>query len=294
MIGFGSMAAFEAIQMQIDWDTIVQQAFDALYLIIAVIIILLIGYLIGYLAKKATVYALRKTIDPALAKTEMGKSMQQSGIDISLLIGNLVLVFILSVAFIVAVDYLNLSGEAGGIIGEIAMYLPRLIGGVIVLTVGIILVGVLAKYIETLLTGVFDIKYRELSKLISSLILIGLVAFVITMGLNLMLLEGDLVYPLILGTVIIGAGAIIGGTMIDLLTAEHKSFEEAAPYAKFVIYLIFITLGAAAIFSQYPETLMVLQTLTWGLAIAMAIIMIPLLVKLIKAELPKKEEKKRK
>ncbi len=120
---------------------------------IAVIIILLIGYLIGYLAKKATVFALRKTIDPALAKTEMGKSMQASGVDISSLIGSLVLVFILSVAIIVAVDYLNLSGQAGGIIGQIAMYLPRLIGGVIVLTVGIILVGVLAKYIETLITG---------------------------------------------------------------------------------------------------------------------------------------------
>jgi len=294
MIGFGGVAGFEAIQMQIDWDSIVQQTFEALYIVIAVIIILLIGYLIGYLAKKATVFALRKTIDPALAKTEMGKSMQASGVDISSLIGSLVLVFILSVAFIVAVDYLNLSGQAGGIIGQIAMYLPRLIGGVIVLTVGIILVGVLAKYIETLLTGVFDIKYKELSRLISNLILIGLIAFVITMGLNLMLLQGDLVYPLILGTVMIGAGAIIGGTMVDLLTKDHEGFDEAAPYAKFVIYLIFITLGAAAIFSQYPETLAVLQTLAWGLAIAMAIIMIPLLVKLIKAELPEKETKKKK
>ena len=294
MIEFEGVAGFEAIQMQIDWDSIVQQTFEALYIVIAVIIILLIGYLIGYLAKKATVFALRKTIDPALAKTEMGKSMQASGVDISSLIGSLVLVFILSVAFIVAVDYLNLSGQAGGIIGQIAMYLPRLIGGVIVLTVGIILVGVLAKYIETLLTGVFDIKYKELSRLISNLILIGLIAFVITMGLNLMLLQGDLVYPLILGTVMIGAGAIIGGTMVDLLTKDHEGFDEAAPYAKFVIYLIFITLGAAAIFSQYPETLAVLQTLAWGLAIAMAIIMIPLLVKLIKAELPEKETKKKK
>ncbi len=140
----------------------------------------------------------------------------------------------------------------------------------------------------------FDIKHRELSRLVSNLILIGLIAFVITMGLNLTLLQGDLVHPLILGTVMIGAGAIIGGTMVDLLTKDHEGFDEAASYAKFVIYLIFITLGAAAIFSQYPETLAVLQTLAWGLAIAMAIIMIPLLVKLIKAELPEKETKKKK
>ncbi len=270
--------------INIDWNSTVNQIVNGLMVGLVVLIILLIGYLIGWLCKKGTVFAMRKTVDPALQKTDLGKSISQSGIDFANLIGGLVLAFVMSVAFIVAVQYIPNMGQASNVITQIALYLPRLIGGIIVLTVGIILVGLLAKYIETLLNGVFDVKDRELSKLISNLILIGLVAFAITLGLNIMLLNGALVYPLILGTVIIGAGAIIGSTMIDSLTREHPSFEEAAPYAKFLIYIVFITVGVAAIFSQYPATLAVLQTLAWGLAIAMALIIVPFLIKMFRVE----------
>ncbi len=281
------------LQIEVDWNAIVNQLIDGLIIALVIAIILLVGYLIGLLAKRATVFALRRTVDPALSKTELGQSIAKSGVDISSLIGSLVLVFVMSIAFIVAIQYLPDMGNASDIITQVALYLPRLIGGVIVLTVGIILVGLLAKYIETLLGGVFSEKDKPLSKLIANLILIGLVAFTITLGLNIMLLQGDMVYPLILGTVIIGAGAIIGSTMIDSLTQEHKSFEDAAPYAKFVIYIVFITVGAAAIFSQYPATLAVLQTLAWGLAIAMALLIVPFLIKMFKTEGfgTKKEEK---
>jgi len=277
-------ATVNAININIDWNQIVNQIINGLMIAVVILIILLVGYLVGVLAKKATVFALRKTVDPALEKTDLGQSIAKSGVDFANLIGGLVLAFVLSIAFLVAVHYLPNMGEAGNVITQVALYLPRLIGGVIVLTVGIILVGLLAKYIETLLDGVFDRKDRELSKLISNLILIGLIAFAITLGLNIMLLNGELVYPLILGTVIIGAGAIIGGTMVDSLTRDHPSFEDAAPYAKFLIYIVFITIGVAAIFSQYPATLAVLQTLAWGLAIAMALLMVPFIIKLFKAE----------
>ncbi len=270
-------------QIEIDWNAIVNELVDGLMIALAIAVILLVGYLIGIIAKKATVFALRRTVDPALEKTELGQNVARSGVDIASLIGSLVLVFVMSIAFIVAIQYLPDMGDATSVIAQVANYLPRLIGGVIVLTVGIILVGLLAKYIETLLYGVFEDKNKELSKLIANLILIGLVAFTITLGLNIMLLSGDLVYPLILGTVIIGAGAIIGGTMIDSLTRQHSNFEEAAPYAKFLIYIVFITIGVAAIFSQYPATLAVLQTLAWGLAIAMALLIVPFLIKMFRS-----------
>ncbi len=284
-------ATINAINIDIDWNAIATQIINGLMVGLVILIILLIGYIVGVLCKKGTVFALRKTVEPALDKTELGKSIAKSGIDFPNLIGGLVLAFVMSVAFIVAVQYIPNMGEASNVISQIALYLPRLIGGIIVLTIGIILVGLLAKYIETLLNGVFDEKDRELSKLISNLILIGLVAFAITLGLNIMLLNGALVYPLILGTVIIGAGAIIGSTMIDSLTRDHPSFEDAAPYAKFLIYIVFITVGVAAIFSQYPATLAVLQTLAWGLAIAMALLMVPFIIKLFKAEYKPAEKK---
>ncbi len=279
------------LQINIDWNQILEEVINGALIALVVAIILLIGYLVGWLAKKGTVYILRKTVDPAMANTELGQTLQRSSVDLTSIVGSLVLAFVMSIAFIVAVNYMGMSGDVGTVLKEVALYLPKLIGGIIVLTVGIILVGLLAKYIEILLKGVFEKKYEDLSKLISNLILIGLVAFVITLGLNIMELQGDLVYPLILGTVIIGAGAIIGGTMIDNITKEHENFKEEAPYAKFVIYIVFITIGVAAIFSQYPATLAVLQTLAWGLAIAMALMMVPVLIRLFKAE--KNTEKKK-
>jgi len=280
------------IAINVDWNAIVNQIIAGLVIAIVIGVILLVGYIVGVISKRGTIYLLRRTVDPALNKTELGQSIARSGVDITALTGSLVLAFVMAIAFIAAIQYLPNMGTTGIVIEQIALYLPRLIGGVIVLTVGIILVGLLAKYIETLLAGVFEDEDRKLSKLISNLILIGLVAFTITLGLNTMLLSGDLVYPLILGTVIIGAGAIIGGTMIDSLTAQHKSFEDAAPYAKFLIYIVFITIGVAAIFSQYPATLAVLQTLAWGLAIAMALMIIPFLIKLLKTEMNGTEKEK--
>ncbi len=281
LVNYGAMA--------IDWDAITEDIVNAIFVAIVVLVILLVGYIIGYLAKKGTELVLRKTIDPAMESTSIGRTLKNSKVDLSSFIGTLVLVFVMSIAFIAAVDYLDLGGQAGDVLYQVALYLPKLIGGIIVLTVGIILVALLSKYIEILLAGAFEEKYSVLSVLISNLILIGLVAFVITLGLNIMELQGDMVYPLILGSVIIGAGAIIGSALVDHITEEHRNFKEAAPYAKYVIYLLFTTVGAAAIFSNYPNTLAVLQTLSWGLAIAMAMIMVVFLVKIVKEEWKEKE-----
>ncbi len=137
----------------------------------------------------------------------------------------------------------------------------------------------------------FEEKDRLLSKLISNLILIGPVAFTTTSSFHITPLNGNLEYSLILGSVMVGAGAIIGGTMIDSLTEQHNSFEKAVPHTKFVIYIVFITIGVAAIFSQYPATLAVLQTHAWGLAIAMKSIIVSFHIKMFRAEgCTKKEE----
>ncbi len=274
----------------IDWNQITNEIVHGLLIALAVTVILLIGYLVGWLCKRGTILVLRKTVDPAMANTDLGRTLSKSNVDLTSIVGGLVLAFVMSISFIVAVNYMGLSGDVGKVLTAVALYLPKLIGGIIVLTVGIILVGLLAKYVEILLSGVFEKEYEGLSKLISNLILIGLVAFVITLGLNIMELQGDLVYPLILGTVIIGAGAIIGNTMIDSITRENENFKEEAPYAKFVIYIVFITIGVAAIFSQYPATLAVLQTLAWGLAIAMALMMVPVLIRLFRTEKTLKKE----
>ena len=64
-------------------------------------------------------------------------------------------------------------------------------------------------------------------------------------ALNLMLLSGDLVYPLILGFVIIGAGISLSDGLIKSITDDHTEFMAIAGYAKFVLYSIFLIIGSS-------------------------------------------------
>lgn len=75
--------AATSMQIEVDWNAIVNQLIDGLLVALVIAIILLIGHLIGILAKRATVFALRRTVDPALSKTDLGQNIAKSGVDIS-------------------------------------------------------------------------------------------------------------------------------------------------------------------------------------------------------------------
>jgi Conserved TM helix. len=271
------------LQLGIDWGKLLQDIITYGIQGVIAILIILIAWLIGSILGRAVNKLVERTgLEKAFDKTDIGKAFRAAGIDLSNLIGMLVTAFVVVIGIIVALQYLRIGGEAGVVMAQVAEYLPRLIGGIILLTAGLILVALLTDYIGKLLTGLFPKQFVEIGEMLRNLLLIGLVALVVSIALDLMLFTGPLVYPLILGTVIIGAGIFIGHTIVRNIAEDHPEFASAAPYAKFMIYLIFLMVGLGAIFANFPQTAQVVQNVAWGVAIAVGILLAPVIYTLAK------------
>jgi Conserved within P. aerophilum len=63
---------------------------------------------------------------------------------------------------------------------------------------------------------------------------------------------------------------------------DHQEFAAAAPYAKFLLYTIFLMVGLGAIFANFPSTAQVVQNVAWGVAIAVGILLAPVVYTLAK------------
>jgi hypothetical protein len=234
------------------------------------------------LGSAVDIFIRRTGLESAFEKSDIGKAFKAAGIELSRLIGTLVTAFVVVLGFVVALQYVNIGGEAGSLLAQVASYLPRLIGGIVLLTAGIILVGLLVDYIGKLFIGLFPKQFAEIGEMLKNLLLIGLVALIISIALNIMLFTGYIVYPLILGAVVIGAGIFIGNAIVRSIVEEHPGFSNAAPYAKFMIYLIFIIVGLGALFANFPQTVQVVENIAWGVAIAVGILLVPVVYTLVK------------
>ncbi|MEZ0318982.1 MAG: hypothetical protein ABWK05_03180 [Pyrobaculum sp.] len=271
------------IQIQFDWGKFFQDVVNYSIQALVALVIILIAWAVGSIVGRAVNRLVERTgLERAFDKTDVGKAFRAAGIDLSNLVGMLVTAFIVAIGVVIAVGYLKIGGEAGALIADVARYLPRLVGGIVLLTVGLVLVALLTDYIGKLLTGLFPQQFVEIGEMLRNLLLVGLVALIISVALDLMLFTGPLVYPLILGTVIIGAGIFIGHTIVRNIVEDHPEFAGAAPYAKFLLYLIFLTVGLGAIFAEFPQTAQVVQNVAWGVAIAVGILLAPVIYTLAK------------
>jgi hypothetical protein len=97
-----------------------------------------------------------------------------------------------------------------------------------------------------------------------------------------MLLSGSLVYSLITGFVIIGAGIALTDGLIKSITDDHKEFASVAGYAKFVLYGVFLLIGTGAIFATYPGVTRIVGNVSWGFAIAFAVMLVPIVYSMAK------------
>lgn len=270
-------------QIQFDWGKFMQDVLNYSLQALVALIIILIAWAVGSIVGRAVNRLVERTgLEKAFDRTDVGKAFRAAGIDLSNLIGMLVTAFIVAIGVVIAIGYLKIGGEAGALIADVARYLPRLVGGIILLTVGIILVALLTDYIGKLLTGLFPQQFVEIGEMLRNLLLVGLVALIVSIALDLMLFTGPLVYPLILGTVIIGAGIFIGHTVVRNIVEDHPEFAGVAPYAKFLVYLIFLMVGLGAIFAEYPQTAQVVQNVAWGVAIAAGLLLAPVIYTLAK------------
>jgi putative Mn2+ efflux pump MntP len=256
---------------------------NALPAIIAAIIVLIIGYFVGKFLGRAVNKVVEKMgLEKSFDQTDTGKSFRSAGMDLSSFIGGVTTAFIFVIAIVLAIQILSIGGTIGDFLVQIAAYLPRLLGGVVIIVLGTVLVGFLATLVGNTLKPVFPKAKSEIADMLKNLLQIGLVAVILMIALDLMLLSGDLVYPLILGFVIIGAGIALTDGLIKSITDDHKEFVSVAGYAKFVLYSIFLIIGAGAIFATFEGVTNIVANVSWAFAIAMGILLIPVIYSLAK------------
>jgi hypothetical protein len=251
--------------------------------ILAAIIVILIGYGIGMVAGSAINKLVEKLgIEKNFDKTMTGQAFKNAGLDLSNFIGGVTKAFITILAIILAIQILNVGGTIGTYLTTIADYLPRLLGGILIIVFGTVLVDFLASFIGRMIRPMFPEAKVEIADMLKNLLMIGLIAFILSLALDLMLLSGDLIYPLIIGFVIIGAGISLTDGLIKSITDDHTEFRGVAGYAKFVLYSIFLVIGAGAIFATFEGVANIVANISWAFAIAMGIMLVPVIYNLAK------------
>jgi len=264
-------------------NQILEDIAAALPAVIAAIIVILIGYAVGKVVGKAVNKLIEKMgIETTFDQTDTGKAFRSAGLDISSFVGGVTTAFIVVLSIIVAIQILNIGGPIGEFLVDLAAYLPRLLGGIVIIVIGTVLVGFLASLVGDTLKPIFPKAKAEIADMLRNLLLIGLIAVILLIALDLMLLAGDLVYPLILGFVMIGAGIALTDGLIKSITDDHKEFAEVAGYAKFVLYSVFLIIGAGAIFSTFEGVTDIVANISWAFAIALAIMLIPVVYSMAK------------
>ncbi|MGD6933460.1 MAG: mechanosensitive ion channel family protein [Candidatus Bathyarchaeia archaeon] len=264
------------------FNNFVTDTTSALPGIIGAIIVIIVGIIVGWFVGKIVNRVVNATVEKSFDKSEIGKIFRNSGFDLSNFVGGVTYAFIAIVAIVVAVSMLNVPGEAGNLIAQIAAYLPRLLGGILVIILGTVLVDYLAMLVGNVIRPMFKTK-TEIADMLKNLLFIGLVAIILNIAFDLLLFTaGSLVYSLIIGFVIIGVGIILTDGLIKSITEEHSEFAGIAGYAKFVLYSIFLLIGTGAIFSTFSGVTGIISTVAWAFAIALAIILIPIVYGLAK------------
>ena len=259
------------------FSNMVGDIIEAIPSVIAAIIIILIGYAIGIIVGKAANTIIEKLgMEKSFDQTTTGKAFRNAGLDLSNFVGAVLKAFITVLAIILAIQILNVGGTIGTYLTTIADYLPRLLGGILIIVFGTVLVDFLASFIGRMIKPMFPEAKIEIADMLKNLLMIGLIAFILLLALDLMLLSGELVYPLILGFVLIGAGIALTDGLIKSITDDHEEFRSVAGYAKFVLYSIFLIIGAGAIFATFSGVANIIANISYAFAIALAIMLIPI------------------
>ena len=251
--------------------------------IIAAAIVIVLGYVVGIVVGKAVNVLIEKLgIERSFDKSDTGKAFKSGGFDLSTFVGGITKAFVIILSIILAIQILDVGGTLGTYLIDVASYLPRLLGGIAVIVIGIVLDDFLASLIGKTLKLTFPQAKVEIAVMLKNLLQIGLTAVILLIALDLMLLGGEIVYPLIMGFVIIGAGITLTDGLIRSITDDHSEFGPVAGYAKFVLYSIFLIIGAGAIFATFPGVTKVVANISWGFAIALAVMLIPIMYSLAK------------
>lgn len=267
-----------AVRVMFGYPTLLDYLIMAAPGFIGAAITLFIGYILGDAIGKIVSKIVEGIVAKPLETTDIGKSIKEAGVDLPSLIGGLTKAFIIVVSVVAAVEFLKIGGLTGELTYQVAIYLPKLVGGIAILTLGLILSIILARYVGRFIRVVFKERYEVLADIAENLIMLGLISVILTIALNTMQLQGVLVYPLILGIVIIVAGILVAEVIGKLVKESHPTYERLVPFLETLVILIFVLIGAGAIFSQFPGVSNILSMLSIGLSIAFGIVLIPIVI----------------
>jgi hypothetical protein len=271
----------EAITQSV--ETAVSYTILMLPKIIAAIIIVLAGYYIGKSIGQGVNRLIERVgIERIVDSTELGKSYRKAGIDFSELVGNLVWAFVALISLVIALQFIGIGGLAGSAIIDAATYLVRVVGAVIILVFGAALFELLATFVARQLSVAIPEQKTELVDLLKDILFVGLLAFLLRMVFNILLLPGEVIYPLILGVVAIALGIAVSEKLVESITEEHEEFKPIAGFAKFLVLLVFLIIGISGIFGFVPGAITVIEKLAWSVAIAAALLLIPIMYYLAK------------
>jgi hypothetical protein len=265
------------------WNNFVNEFSSALPGVIGAIVIIIVGVIVGWGLGKLVNRIVNRTIEKNFDKSRIGQTFRSAGFDHSNFVGGVLYAFVVILSVTIAIQMLNIQGEVGTFLVDVASYLPRLLGGILVIVLGIVLVDFLASLVGTTIRPMFGEKKSEIADMLRNLLFIGLVAVVLNIALDLLLLTaGGLVYSLIIGFVIIGAGIVLTDGLIKSITDDHEEFRTIAGFGKFILYSIFLLIGAGAIFSSFGGVTDIIANVAWGFAIALALVLIPVVYSLAK------------
>lgn len=244
-------------------------------------VIIIVGYIVADLISKVVRIFLERVSTP-LERTDVGAALKGAGIDIVSLLSGLVKAAIIVIAITIGLGMIGATGVAAEVLGVVTLYLPRILAAVAILTLGLALVLILARYIGRIFRTIAKEKYAAIGDLFENLVAIGLVAMFVTIALNVLNLYGNFVYSLIIGVLIIAVGIIIVDAITSVLKQVHPAFDKIVPLIGAVFVFVFAYVGVSAVLSQLPEAMAVLRTIAWGIAIAFALIIIPVIFYLVR------------
>ena len=242
--------------------------------VIVFIIIVLIGYFVADIVARALDKVFRLSVFFNQPQIQGSKD---------LIIGS-VKAIIIVLALGIAFSVLNL-GTATVYTQEIARYLPSLAGAIALLSLGITLVNMLTDYIYGKIKATYADPFIDL---IFNVLRFGLIATIIVIAVDIAILywfplvSPYLFYDIIIGSIILMISFAITDRAINALVTGHPEIANLAGYARLIFYIIFLLIAIAIILQPFYNITSIIQTISWGLAIALAMVIIPLVYALAK------------
>ncbi|QGA53358.1 hypothetical protein GFS03_01555 [Sulfolobus sp. E5-1-F] len=245
---------------------------DAIPSIILFVIILLIGYIIGNIVA----YSIRAFLGRIFREEHVRASVD--------IIAGTVKALIILIALSIALSFLQL-GAASGYVQQIANYLPKLAGAIVLLTIGLTLVNILVDYMQR------QIGARSQDDLITAIFNVlrfGLYAAILTVAASLAIfsvipyVDPYVFYAIILGAVILYAAYALIDKVLVPFANSNPDLAYVANYGRLILYIIVLLIAIAIIVEPFGNVTSIIYAISWGLAIAFAIALIPLVISLVK------------